>query len=58
MRHYISVPAAVFPTVLTTKIEEVSADDVMPIVIIQPLRSNVVNANEQLVLAAGFQVGF
>ena len=28
----------------------------MPVVIIQPLKSNVVNANEQLVIAAGIQV--
>ena len=52
----ITVPSVDLPVNMTEVTEDVASDAVMPVVIIQPLQSNVVNANEQLVLAAGIQI--
>ena len=52
----ITVPTVTFPPSLETRVEDIAEDAIMPVVIIQPLKSNVVNANEQLVVAAGIQV--
>jgi hypothetical protein len=51
----VSVSAVDLPRALETRVEDVAADAIMPVVIIQPLRANVVNANKQLVIAAGIQ---